>query len=380
MNIIFHEIKKLLNWKILLLLLVVNFLLYYFLIDFDIQYFPNGRPALDSYRIGLEMLEKYGPEMDDEEIADFRETYFLEIQRADEFLQNREDAKEVGITTYEEFQESDPFEEPLKGEFRSKIMHDEKVDLFWELQERQRIIEFHEVKDVVLQYEFSNYPARQKNHISTLLEKNHFDVYPEVSFQNYLSIIRNIAVTILISVVLLISPIFIRDKSLRMLDLQYTAKIGRGIFKKKVIAAFISVFLVMTVLLAIYLGIYSQNNPEPFFNVHINSFIGLDFWYDLTFLQYIILNVIAIYTIGFLLTLIALFVSNIVPSYVALVGVQVPVIFILLTVGLRYLLEQIIDLYLPIWLVPMCYIVLLIATVTMVIAMWKKEKQKDIVW
>lgn len=107
MQIIINEMKKILNWKILLVLAFVNVSLYYFLIEFDIQYFPNGRPALDSYRIGVEMIENYGAEMNETELADFKEKYRQEVQKADQFLQSRQDAQDVGVTSYEEFRNMD---------------------------------------------------------------------------------------------------------------------------------------------------------------------------------------------------------------------------------------------------------------------------------
>ena len=39
-----------------------------FYIEFHITYFPNGRPDLDSYNIGIEMIEKYGTHMDGAEL------------------------------------------------------------------------------------------------------------------------------------------------------------------------------------------------------------------------------------------------------------------------------------------------------------------------
>ena len=60
MRILWNELKKILTWKILLLLVLVNSVLYFLLIEFYIEYFPNGRPAIDSYNIGIEMIDKYG--------------------------------------------------------------------------------------------------------------------------------------------------------------------------------------------------------------------------------------------------------------------------------------------------------------------------------
>src|SRR5690606_8517626 len=75
MQILLHELKKIFSWKILLLLLLINTILYFLLIEFEIKYFPNGRPDLDLYRVGVEMVEKYGTRIDDHEFADFEKIY-----------------------------------------------------------------------------------------------------------------------------------------------------------------------------------------------------------------------------------------------------------------------------------------------------------------
>lgn len=134
----------------------------------------------------------------------------------------------------------------------------------------------------------------------------------------------------------------------------------------------------MTGLLAIYLGLYSQNQPDPFFNVPMNSFIGSEQWYDLTFFQYMILTVAAIYVLGFILVFISLAVSHLVPNYITLIGVQVPIIFGLLVFGLRYLLNLITHLDLPQWLVPFCYSFFLVASIVFIMLLWKREKKTDI--
>ncbi len=103
MQIIINEIKKILNRKMILLLFLVNAILYFLLINFHIEYFPNGRPALDSYNIGIEMIEKYGTGMDEAEMADFKKTYDNQVKEADQLLQSRKEFRDVGIRSYEEF-------------------------------------------------------------------------------------------------------------------------------------------------------------------------------------------------------------------------------------------------------------------------------------
>ncbi|MCJ8008732.1 hypothetical protein ACFFF5_08960 [Lederbergia wuyishanensis] len=378
MQILLLEIRKILNWRILLVVAFVNLILYYFLIDFNIKHFPNGRPSLDSYRIGAEMVKNYGPVMDVSEKGDFKKKYEEEVQKADEFIQSYDDFNKVGVQSYEDFVNMDRNNE-AQMKLRDKIVFEEEVDLFWELQERERLLEFHQDQEMIIENEINRADSIGQKHLVELKKTGQFDLYPEVSLMNFKDIIMNIAIAVLISVVLVISPIFLSDRTRNIVDLQYTSNIGRSIFKKKLIAGLISTFVVITGLLAIYLCLYSLNNPSIFFEVPVNSFIGGVSWYNLTFFQYIVLSTIAIYVLGSLLTFVSLGVSNLVPSYIALIGIQVPIILALLLFGLKYLLNLIISMWLPIWLVPACYIALNIIVIGSIVFLWKREKKLDIV-
>ncbi|MBN8191832.1 hypothetical protein JI667_06675 [Bacillus sp. NTK074B] len=372
MNIVWMEIKKIFNWKILLVLMFINVVLYYFLIHFHIEVFPNGRPALDSYRIGSEMVDEYGPSMNESERSDFRERYKVEVQKADEFIQTREDFKEAGIQSYADFKE-------YHGKLHDKIFFEEGVNLFWELQVRESLLEFQRNQEMMMKNKFSMANASQKKQLRSLQESRQVNLYPEVSLTNMEEIFRGIATVVLISVVLVVSPVFLSDKNKRMPELQYTTKTGRHVFRRKMAAGMLSAFIVMTVLLGVYLSLYSLNDPSAFFDIPINSFIGSHYWYDMTFIQYIVLSIIAIYVVGFILSVVSLAISNLVPNFISLIGVQVPLILALLIFGLKYMISLIVSLWLPVWLVPVLYGIFTVLAVLIARWLWLREKKVDIV-
>lgn len=372
MQILINEIKKILNWKIIITIAFVNVVLYFLLIDFDLQYFPNGRPALDSYKVGVEMTQKYGSSMDEEEFADFKEVYVEEVDKANRFLQERSDARLAGISSYEDFLNSE------NNTLSKTIMFDEGVDLFWELQERRRLVEFHDVRKESLASEYDRANRTQRQLIEKLQTANQYAIYPSVSVENYKSVIKNISIIVLISVTLLVSPFILRDRTNRLIDLQYTSKKGRSIFKIKILGALISSFTLMTALMIVYIALYSQNHPEPFFDVPMNAFISEMQWYNMTFIQYIVLTIGAIYILGFILTGLSLTVSNIVPNAVSLIGVQIPILFGLISLGLAYLIGRITSYYVPQWVIPTAYLILLVAGIVFISMQWKREKRIDI--
>lgn len=377
MQILLHEIRKIFTWKILLLLILVNSILFFLLIEFDINHFPNGRPALDSYNIGVEMIEKYGTHMDEEEFMDFVKTYDSQVKEADQYLQSREEFVNANLDSYEKFRNIQHDNE--KGNIlHNKVMFEEKVDMFWELQERERLIEFYEIKEVGLEAYRSDANDKQRVRYDEMIENGQYEVYPGVVMDNYKSFASNVAITIILSVVILISPIFIKDRSRKLLDLQYTMEKGRDLYKTKIAAGLISTFILITALLIVYFSLYSLNNTSMFFNVPIHMFIGDFYWYDPTFIQYILLTIFAIYILGFIFALLAMSFSSIMLNQITLIGIQIPVVIAMIAFGLPYLLTRIINIFVPKWIVPSTYSVMIIISVVFIALLWIREKKRDI--
>lgn len=379
MRILYNEITKILNWRMLVLLALVNFILYFLFTSFYITHFPNGRPLLDSYRISVEMIEKYGTEMDEAELQDFKRTYETQVEEANQYLQSREEFVKAGLATYEQFKNLD-YDNAEQVTLYDEVLFEKELDLFWELQERERLIEFHNAKETILLDELNHSNSAQQAHLEQMMAAGKYQLYPSVAFDNYKSFIRNVAIAIIVSVALVISPIFIKDRSIQMLDIQYTTKQGRNLYVKKIMAGLISTFVVITALLIVYFSFYATNNTGMYFPVPIHMFIGSSYsWYDPTFLQFIGLTVAAIYVIGFVIVLLAMGLSSIMPNYVSLIGIQVPIIIGVVIYGLSILLGRMMSMDMPQWMIPAVYSVLAAASMIFIWMTWRLEKRRDIV-
>lgn len=320
------------------------------------------------------MIGKYGTQMDEEEFLDFKEVYYEQVKEADKYLQSRQEFVVAGFDSYEKFKDFDRNNQKL-SDLHSKVTFEEKeVNTFWELQERERIIEFYEWKEALQGYDTS----QQKQRMEELIAAGNYDVYPEVVIMNFKDFIGNVAITILLSVVLVISPMILRDRSRRVLALQYTSKTGRTLYKTKIFAGLISAFFVITTLLIVYFSMYATNHTSMFFDVSVNTFIGNRLWYDPTFFQYIMLCIAAIYVIGLVFSLLAMSFSSIVPNNMALIGIQIPfIVGMIMLIGgptMRYILA----IGYPQWYSPTAYGVMVIVSVIFIIVLWRREKKRDI--
>lgn len=375
MRVLWNELKKILTWKMLVLLIFINSVLYFLLIEFYIENFPNGS-GVYSYEMGIEMIEKYGTTMDEEEFVDFKKAYANQVEEATQYLLSREEFVEVGLDTYEEFLAYDWWNAPQEiDELRSDVFINEKVDLFWELQERERLLDFYEMKEIVPDV----LSEKKRQRFEELIAQEKFGVYPKVVMMNFKSFIANVAIAILFSVVLVISPTIVKDRTRQVVAIQYTTRKGRNLFKTKLLAGSIATFILITALLIVYFSLYSLNNTSMYFDVRVNTFIANESWFDPTFFQFILLCVAGIYIIGLVFGLLSMVFSSLVPNMVSLIGIQIPFVVGFLLIGLYPLVPHMISIWNPKWLALIAYSVMILLTLVGAIMLWKREKKMDIV-
>ncbi|BBI31260.1 hypothetical protein [Cohnella abietis] len=379
MRIISHEIRKVFNLKMVALLLFISAIMYQLFISFYFEHFPNGRPALDDYRISVQMQKDYGTHMDEEEFQHFQQRYKDQIVEVEHYLQSHKGFVDAGVTTYEDFRNM-PFDSEL-GALRSKEYNEPGSNPFYELQVRENLIKSYEHKetDKLLTY-MKPIKEEQAARIKQVVENEGVTaIFPYIVFENYKSLITYVSVLVVLSVSFIISPMFIMDRKNHVIDLQYTAKIGRKMFRKKIAAAMVAAFLIITAQLICFFLLYSANHVSMFFNSNINSVFNYGaFWYDLTFLQYIVLTVVALYALGMIVTLFTLFISSLAPNYITIIGAQVPLLYIVLGVLFDVMIGDSINIRYSQYTQPLAYLGLIAAAATLVAVKWKRERLADI--
>ncbi|KNF08406.1 cation transport ATPase [Gottschalkia purinilytica] len=384
MRIVLNEMKKIFSLKMISLLIIISLIIYYLFISFYIQYFPNGRPELDIYNVSVEMIENYGEYMDEDEFKDFKVKYNEKVKEADKYIKSNERFKKAGITTYKEFEYTDTMNDKTSTklqELHDYILFEQKVDLFWEIPEREDIIKSYEEKEENMLKKYEPMDEKQEIRVKELLKKGSDEsILPSLVFGNYNNLIKNVCMLILISIMFIISLIYIKDRKNKVNYLQYTSKIGRKIFKNKIIAGLLSSFIITTLQLIVFFVVYSFNNVSMFFNSDINSVFNSNIsWYDITFIQYIIITIVAVYILSFIFALMSMFVSSIANNYIALVGIQLPIALVTFKLFLRRLIVLIVDIEVSQILLPLCYVALIFTFVTIMIIRWRREKTLDVV-
>lgn len=377
MSIILNELKKIFNIKSIILLILINIVMYFLFIEFYITNFPNGRPALNIYNMFVEMKELYGEYMDEKEFEDFKLKYEEAVKEANEYIQLREDFKTAGINDYEDFKNMD-LEDEEQYRLYSDVIFDKKIDIFWELPWREEYIKYYEDKERLMLAQASN--SKQELRIMEILNKGlETSVFNDVIFSNYNHFIKNVTITILLSVMFIITPTYLRDYLVKVNYLQYTSKTGRRIFKKMILISLLATFILVTIQFLCFFIIYSTNNTSMFFNSNINSIYNIIIsWYDLTFIQYIILTVIGVYLLAFVFTLISLLVSSIGKNYITVIGIQLPIALVSFTILLKYLIHYMTNISYPKYFWALSYMALIMISSIFMMIRWKKEEKADI--
>lgn len=383
MGIIINEIKKIFNFKMTSILILGSILFYQMFISFDINVFPNGRPALDLYNITVQMVKDYGNEMDQIEFQHFKNIYEEKLATADKFFSNNTDFNEVGVYSYNDYETLDNkyYNDDKNNRFNDitwdYLINKDEGTLLWELQTYPNLIEFYERRDNTITSNFRG--NHQQKRINEIIKNNENEsILPNLVFDNYNKIICNFSICIILGISFMLTPLFLQDKKDKIMHLQYSNKYGRNLFKTKLIAGIITALIITTLELIICLILYSSNNTNMFFKSNINSVFNTCFRFSLTFFQYIILTIVATYIINIIVSFISMFISSNCNNYITSIGIQIPVLFITCLLTAKLLVNNLFVLYIPLYLLIFTYVILISVTIILIIKRIRKEQYLDI--
>lgn len=386
MRIIANEVKKIFNPTNILVVIVSSFIIWNLFIYFEIEYFPNGQPANQHYNNAVIMLNKYGTFMDEKEFEDYKKLREEKSKIATAYLLNNKEAISLGISSYEELEEIVQKENRTEKEkqindLHSKIMFEENIAEFWDLEAMDYEIDRYEDKEfwVGLSQDFNQKQLERKREVINSEQVN--SPLNFIILRNYNELILSVTTLILISVAIMISPIFSSDNRNKVNYLQYSSKIGRKLFKKKVMSGLISTVVIVSIQLGVLFIIYKSNDTFMFWDCSINSvFSDVLSWFDLTFGQYIILSVVIVYILALVYSTIAMFVSSKVNSYIALIGTQIPILFLIksLLSDLMEVMALGTSVYVPKYTILIGLSISIMVGVILMILAYKKEISCDI--
>lgn len=372
---ILQEMKKIFGIK-RILLIVIFAVLYYFLF-FQLNV---GIPAYSSERVllevSLELVEKYGENIDETEYKDILENFGeTEESKIDTWIKTHDDYKQYGIESYGdllEIRDSLPDADAayLTSQVSEKFTPDEiqeAMKLAFKKGYLNRLIDsYHTELTQITAYYFELSEQVEKR----IAERNEEEVYSFMSYgvmRNYLRILPDFTIFLFLSMIFLIVPYSVKDTMEGIPVLQYTSKKGCKFYWKKLAAVLISSIILCVIEIGWFILMLNQNKTFSFTGCFVSGFWNPFITFmKLTFGQYIVMSIAYIVVIAICLSMITYGLSSCAHNYISAIALQIPAIIFsfVLSFGLMYNFAEITQNIMLLFLVPcICFLIAVIGNV-----------------
>lgn len=303
MRMVWYELRKIWNSRILLVVALLCTLFYWLFMSFYIDFFPNGHPAIEEFEYSNELLDRYGPTLEEDEYVEFisanREKVIAEMER---YIKSNPVFANVGISSYEDYERVDKKQNPTEAE----------TEALWTLFGKESNFVGFKLQTIEwIENQYRDYPRyvselmleatnqKEIDRLNAILETKEYTNIME--WEVYINTVRYtvyLAILSILAVFVLVSPLIVTDRARNVHLLQYSSKHGRKILQKQLLAVLLSAFMLTTLLILIFGAIYSTNGTWVFWHSGMTSFLnGPIFLFDITYGQYIVLYIVLLYTL-----------------------------------------------------------------------------------
>lgn len=334
MRIILHELKKIWNIKSLFVVALICALFYFLFLSQFID-FPNGHSTTEEVEYSIEMLQRYGTTLEEDEISEFtsenREKLIAEMEM---YIKRDPIFADAGIYSFEDYERV--ANQPTNSEVESKAI--------WALLGKEYdFVRFklQALEWIESQYQF--YPtyasqlisdsisAKEIERLTEILEtKEYTNIMDWNVYENTVGYTVFLANLSILSVFVLVSPLIVIDRSRNVYLLQYSSKQGRKILQKQFIAVLLSAFMLTTILILIFGAIYSTNGTWIFWNSSLTSFLNSHtFWFDITYGEYVVVYILLLYILCLSTAALAFLCSRFSRNLVTLILKLIPIFALL---------------------------------------------------
>lgn len=304
MRIVFHELRKIWNLKMLLAVALLCTLYYLIFLSIHMDYFLTGHPEIEEVEHSIELLQRYGPTLEEDEYAEYvKETREQLISEMEGHIRNNPIFADAGIYTladYERLRNQDNLTETESKAYWTLLLEESGFVRFkWEalewIESRYHYYPQHTLPKLTA--EAAN--RWEMNRLAAIMETEEYrNIMVWHVYDNTVKYSVNLAVLSVLAVLTLVSPLIVTDRTRNVHLLQYTAKQGRRILQKQLIAVLLSALMLTTLLLAVFGAIYSTNGTWVFWNSGLTSFLNHStFLFDITYGQYMVIYIAMLYVL-----------------------------------------------------------------------------------
>lgn len=337
MRIVWHELKKIWNFRILVVVALLCTLYYWLFLSFYIDYFPNGHSETEEVAYSRELLQRYGPTLEEDEYSQFiRETRAQLLAEMESYIKSNPVFAEAGIYSFEDYERVYEKSDPTEAEYKAiwTLLGEECDFVRFKLQALQWIeSQYANAPQYIQKLISETTDPKEVERLKAILQtKEYRNIMDGHVYDNTVVYAFYFAILAVLAVLVLVSPLLVTDRAGNLHLLQYTSKEGRRILQKQLLAVLLSAFFLTTILILIFGAIYSTNGTWVYWNSGLTSFLNRPtFLFNLTYGQYILIYIVLLYVLCLGTAALAFIFSRFSQNLVTLILKLIP-LFTVLTV------------------------------------------------
>lgn len=297
-----EELKKIWRpWNIFSLV-VLGFVFYTMFLEFCINDFPEnygGYAGRGVLAVSSELVKTYGTSLSEQEQKEMKSTRSALIQETEGYIQSNKIGKKYGLKTYEDYVNfeqttlNEVYDQPEQtpADLNERYADWMQLSSYMESDETDNVVGrlyavtlfsdfYHSSQtfgpDAENTYDDHTYTQKEYDHAKrTFWGKDNLwqNILPEEIPTTISHFIAYLLIWICLSICLIVSPLLVHDRMSRMHTLQYSSRRGRGIFNSQFLAVMLSAFLLTTLNLLLFGGLFAKHGTSVFFPCRMFSFM-----------------------------------------------------------------------------------------------------------
>lgn len=318
MRILGKECKKILDIRLLFVLLLFTFL-YYQLFPQIMIYPAGGQCTSSPYDMPFtaELIKEFGTTISDLSVMEDKKE---ELKKAwGESVAGNTVMEDAGITSYDDLIEK-------QGQYLDKNESERTVEEEEIYQEILRIT-FEEGESSKLFFEIQyidtliDYGKRSKS----ILSDGSISLLPDGAKFILAEDMKYMAVLLVICFFVLIIPYLIRERLKKVLPLYATTKTGKNVYKKQFVACVCTCGVVGLVQLLVYLFVFIKKDLSVFWSCTIVSgeWNGIEF--DITYGMFMLFNMVSVWLFALGSIILAYWIGRCAGNYVSGIAMALPI-------------------------------------------------------
>jgi len=395
-SLFFQELKKIWRPGILLMIGLLGAMYYYIFPSFYITYFSNGPTAEAEFELASGWLAQYGSTMEPSERTE------LEGQLAEEIRQFNEHLPEIPVTDQMDaagIQDYATFETVREAHYAQR---GERADmdaeyLFNTIMNNSNYYKIRALENYIANYDwhdensreedFSAGPASQRERVLAL-EQGPRGFLPDCVVTSTTEYAQHLAVWVVLSVVLLLSPTLVRDRLNRTRAMQWASRRGRRVLHSQFAAGLCSAVGLTVVNLVIYTIPLLGRGPQVFWNCPLfNWSRSIYTWFDGTYGQYLLFLLGLLGLLGIAAGGLTLFLSQYSGNYISMLLKAIPLFLVVGVLFGSWLLDRPLffrplsensGLYLPKGTEAVCMGVLLVLSLSLCGGTCRRQRRREL--